>query len=72
MTETIVTIDPKITDKPPARCTECDRIMEHYNLYLSPDNDEKVICWQCMNRDLKNFFAKRDFRRSARRGVIPR
>jgi len=60
------------TEKPPARCTECDRIMTHYNVFLSPDNEEKIICWQCMNRDLKNFFAKRDFYRSSRGGVIPR
>ncbi len=65
-------IDPKITEKPPARCVECDRIKEHYNIYVSPDNKEKVICWQCMNRDQKNFFARRNFSRSARRGVIPR
>jgi hypothetical protein len=24
-------LDPKITEKPPKRCQECDRIMEHYN-----------------------------------------
>lgn len=59
-------------EKKPARCAECDRIMTHYNIYLSPDNDEKVVCWQCMNRDDKGFFAKRDFYRKGRRGVIPR
>lgn len=65
-------LDPKITEKPPARCVECDRMMDHYNVYVSPTNEEKVVCWQCMNRDEKNFFAKRDFSRRSRRGVIPR
>lgn len=64
--------DPKITEKPPERCTECDRVMEHYNVYLSPTNEEKIVCYQCMNRDEKRFFAKRDFSRRSRRGVIPR
>lgn len=65
-------LDPKITDKPPARCAECDRLTDHYNVQLSPTNIEKVVCWQCMNRDEKGFFAKRDFSRRSRRGVIPR
>ncbi len=70
--EMVEELDPKITDKPPARCAECDRVMDHYNIYLSPTNIEKVVCWQCMNRDEKGFFAKRDFNRRSRRGVIPR
>lgn len=63
---------PPAAEKPPARCSECDRMMEHYNVYLTPTNEEKVVCWECMNRDEKGFFAKRDFRRQSRRGVIPR
>ena len=59
-------------EKPPARCVECDRVMEHYNTFLSPTNEVKIVCWECMNREDKNFFAKRDFSRKARRGVIPR
>jgi hypothetical protein len=65
-------LDPKITGKPPARCAECDRMMEHYNVQVSPTNEEKVVCWQCGSRDEKGFFAKRDFSRRSRRGVIPR
>lgn len=65
-------LDPKITEKPAARCAECDRMMDHYNVYVSPTNEEKIVCWQCTTRDEKNFFAKRDFRRRSRRGVIPR
>lgn len=68
----IESIDPKITEKPPARCSECDRMMEHYNVFISPINEEVVVCWECMQRDERGFFAKRDFRRSSRRGVIPR
>ncbi|CAN5723118.1 hypothetical protein BH24ACI2_BH24ACI2_11940 [soil metagenome] len=60
------------TEKPPARCSECDRVMEHYNVFVSPTNEKKIICWECMTRDEKGFFAKRDFSRSSRRGVIPR
>jgi hypothetical protein len=68
----VESIDPKIMEKPPARCSECDRMMEHYNEYTSPINERKIICWECQMRDEKNFFAKRDFRRRSRRGVIPR
>ena len=60
------------TEKPPARCSECDREMEHYNVFISPTNEKKIVCWECMTRDEKNFFAKRDFSRNSRRGVIPR
>ncbi len=70
--ELVEEINPQMTEKPPARCSECDRIMEHYNVYVSPTNEETVICWQCRMRDEKNFFAKRDFHRSSRRGIIPR
>lgn len=66
------TIDPKSTDKPLARCTECDREVEHYNTFVSPLNIEHVICWQCTGRAERGFNAKRDFQRDSRRGVIPR
>lgn len=58
--------------KPIARCAECDRETDHYNTFLSPTNGEKVVCWQCLAREEKGFNAKRDFRREARSGVIPR
>ncbi len=59
-------------EKKTARCAECDREMEHYNVFVSPTNEEKIVCWQCLSREEKGFFAKRDFSRSSRRGVIPR
>ena len=65
-------IDTKETDKPAMRCAECDREMEHYNIFLSPTNEEKVVCWECLEREEKGFFAKRGFRREARGGDIPR
>ena len=68
----IESVDPKVTEKEPARCSECDRVMEHYNTFISPINEEVVVCWECMQRDERGFFAKRDFYRRARRGVIPR
>lgn len=68
----IETADPKSTDKPVARCMECDREVEHYNTFLSPTNDERVVCWQCTLREEKGFNAKRDFQRDSRSGVIPR
>lgn len=54
------------------RCSECDREMEHYNEFVSPTNEKKIVCWECQMREEKNFFAKRDFSRRSRRGVIPR
>jgi hypothetical protein len=65
-------IDPKLMDKTPVRCTECDREMDHYNIFISPTNEEKYVCWQCLQREEKGFFAKRDFNRRSRGGVIPR
>lgn len=68
----IDTIDPKTTDKPIARCAECDRDVEHYNIFLSSVNEPRVICWKCLAREEKGFNASSDFRRMGRRGVIPR
>ena len=65
-------MDTQIVGKPEARCTECDRMMHHYNIWLSPSNEERIVCWECQMRDEKNFFNKRDFSRRSRRGVIPR
>ena len=64
--------DPKIIDKPAVRCNECDREMEHYNSFLSPQNEMRIVCWECQAREEKGFNAKRDFRRDARTGIIPR
>lgn len=64
--------DPKMIDKKPVRCAECDREMEHYNTFVSPTNEERNVCWECLQREEKGFFAKRDFRRQSRFGVIPR
>ena len=64
--------DPKDMDKPLARCTECDREVEHYNTFVMPTNETRVVCWECLARQEKGFNAKRDFRRDSRRGVIPR
>ena len=68
----IETMDTKVDDKPLKRCAECDREMEHYNIFISPTNEEKVICWECLEREEKGFNAKRGFRREARNGDIPR
>lgn len=65
-------LDPKIIEKPSERCSECDRVTEHYNTHVSPTNERRNICWECQMREEKNFFAKRDFRRRSRSGVIPR
>lgn len=68
----IEAIDPKVAEKPLARCSECDREKEHYNTFLSPTNESKVVCWECLEREEKGFNAKRGFRREARHGDIPR
>jgi hypothetical protein len=64
--------DPKIIDRPAVRCERCDREMEHYNTFITPNNERTDVCWQCLAREEKGFFAHRDFRRGARTGVIPR
>jgi len=68
----IESVDTKETEKIAVRCSECDREMTHYNNFLSPSNEVRNICWECLQRDEKGFFAKRDFHRSSRRGIIPR
>ena len=64
--------DPKTVERPVARCSECDREVTHYNEWITPSNEKRVICWECLSRTEKGFNAKRDFRRGARTGVIPR
>ena len=64
--------DPKDMNLSPVRCSECDREMTHYNVFLSPNGDQTPVCWQCLARREKGFNAKRDFRREARTGYIPR
>ena len=68
----IESLDPKNIAKPKERCSECDREVEHYNTFLSPANEPRVVCWECLAREEKGFNAKRDFRRDSRSGVIPR
>ncbi len=68
----IESIDPKNTDKPKVRCSECDREVVHYNTFVSPINEEISVCWECTAREEKGFNAARGFSRSARSGVIPR
>lgn len=68
----IESIDPKIIDKPLVRCDECDRETSHYNTLFSATNETRHVCWECLEREEKGFFAKRDFRRGARSGYIPR
>ena len=68
----IATIDPKTMDRPTTRCTVCDREVDHYNTFLSPTNEERVVCWECLGREEKGFNASRGFRRDSRSGVIPR
>ena len=65
-------IDPKQMDKPVVRCADCDREKDHYNVFLSASNEERYVCWECMQRDDKGFFTKRTFNRRGRGGVIPR
>ena len=59
-------------DKQPARCVECDREMDHYVTFVSPTNEDRIVCWECLGREEKGFNAKRGFRREARHGDIPR
>jgi hypothetical protein len=65
-------IDPKTNNKPVVRCTECDREVNHYNTFIEPDNEVRNVCWECLARAEKGFFAKRDFQRQSRLGIIPR
>lgn len=58
--------------KPLARCVECDSEVTHYNIFVTPMDEERVVCWECLARTEKGFNARRDFHRTSRQGVIPR
>jgi hypothetical protein len=45
--------DPALTDAPARRCSQCDREMTHYNVFVSPTDEERPICWQCLAREEK-------------------
>lgn len=64
-------VNPQITDAV-TRCSRCDREVEHYNVFLSPEGEQKAVCSECQARKEKGFNAHRDFRRQARSGYIPR
>lgn len=68
----IETTDPKNINRSVARCTECDREVEHYNTFLMPSNDLRIVCWECLQRDEKGFISNRPFYRQARSHTIPR
>lgn len=42
-------------NKPLERCHECDTETDHYNIFIAPDNERKVICSECMLRAEKGF-----------------
>lgn len=66
------TIDPKTVRRPAVRCARCDDEVVYYNRFVGPDNSETDICWECLARAERGFFAKRNFSRRGRRGDIPR
>ena len=66
----IETTTNNVDDKPPVRCVECDREMEHYITFTSPTNEEQNICWECYDRQEKGFNTKRDWKRTARQKEI--
>lgn len=59
-------------DKEPARCVKCDRVVEHYNTFITPTNETHNVCAECLQREDKGFNTKSDWKRASRRGVIPR
>ena len=67
----IESIDPKVTGKPTVRCSKCDREVDHYNSFLDADNRVVIVCWECMQREEKGFFQKREFFRRSRLGKLP-
>lgn len=71
-TTLIENVDPKTLDKPAARCNSCDREMTYFNVFVSPGNERRNICWECLSREEKGFNAHRGFKRGARTGMIPR
>lgn len=59
-------------EMPVRRCENCDRETDKYIVNLSPENEERVMCWICKERGEKGFNTRRGFHRGARGGDIPR
>lgn len=64
--------DPKKMEKPVVRCAMCDEEVKHYNTFFGAKDEERNVCWKCLAREEKGFFAKKDFSRTGRSGRIPR
>ena len=60
------------TAKPLTRCAQCDREATHYNTFVQPNDEQSVVCWECLERLEKGFNADRGFHRVSRGGLIPR
>jgi hypothetical protein len=58
MIDTSVNLETK---KPLRRCDECDTETEHYNIFISPENERKVICSVCLLRGEKGFNTRPDY-----------
>jgi len=50
----------------------CERRTSIFTKGAVNTGETRVICWQCLARAEKGFNAKRNFRREARSGYIPR
>jgi hypothetical protein len=47
--------------KPLERCHECDIETDHYNIFITPSNERRVICAECLLRAEKGFNTKPGF-----------
>lgn len=52
--------------RPLERCFECDEETAYYNIFISPTNERKVICWECLSKEEKGFTARYGYSRGAK------
>ena len=50
-------------DKPVERCSECDEESKYYNVFITPSNERRIVCSECLMKDEKGFTAHYGFQR---------
>lgn len=53
-------------NRPIERCFECDEESRYYNVFISPTNERKIVCWECLSNVEKGFTARYGYSRGAK------
>lgn len=53
------------TKRPVERCSECDEESRYYNVFITPTNERRIVCWECLSKEEKGFTSRYGFRRGS-------